>query len=77
MEWTSYPENRPAESGAYIVSISRPYSNGDLTFKYVAYYNVDNNQWFKYDPFSDENDILERITFRINGWVANATVYLR
>lgn len=72
----SFPENRPVNSGPYIVSIQRPYLGGDLTFKYVAYYNVESNEWFKYDPFTEENGILEKIDFRINGW-GQIPIYLR
>lgn len=77
MNWINYPENRPNVSQPYLVSVTRPYNGGDLTFNYVAYYNTENNQWFKYDGFSNENNILERITDRINGWDSNSSVYLR
>lgn len=76
MEWISYPERKPEQSGPYVVSIQRPYNNSDLTFKYVAYFNADSNEWFKYNPFEDENGILEKIDFRINGW-GQVPIYLR
>ena len=77
MNWIDYPENRPGESGPYLVSITRPYIGGDLTFKYVAFFNAENNQWFKYDSFTDENEVLERIQFRVNAWAINLPIYLR
>ena len=74
MEWISYPENKPTESGTYIVSITRPYESGDLTFKYIAYYKPDLNSWFQYDPFTDK--ISDKITFKVNGWVEKFAIYL-
>jgi hypothetical protein len=77
MEWINYPENKPQESGTYLVSITRPCVGGDFTFRYFAYFDTAKNQWFKSDLFRDENQILERITFKINGWVESVSTYLR
>lgn len=75
MNWTSYPNNRPAESGTYLASITRPYLENDtLTFSYVAFYNRDNDTWYKYDSFTSETQ--EEITDTINGWLANLPTYL-
>ncbi|TDN79361.1 hypothetical protein DET49_13824 [Salegentibacter sp. 24] len=75
MNWISYPDNKPSESGAYVSSITKPYlENNDFTFNNVSYYNVDNDTWYKYDSFNSE--VLEKITDKINGWVANLPNYL-
>jgi len=76
MNWTSYPQNKPKSSGYYLVSITRPFKNGDLTFNYNAYYNAETDKWFKYNPFSDDTYILEEIEFKINGWVQDLPKYL-
>ncbi|GET25890.1 hypothetical protein [Prolixibacter sp. NT017] len=76
MNWISYPANKPEKSGPYVVSISRPVENGDYTFSYKAYYSAETDRWFKYNPFSDEKDVLEEITFKINGWIQNLPAYL-
>ena len=77
MEWNDFPENPPLESGTYIVSVTKPYQNGDYTFKYVAYYNSKTNQWHKHNSFDENNEILEIIEERINGWASGIPIYLR
>ena len=69
MEWKKYPENKPPKSGSYSVSVARPVNGNEFVFVYVAYYSANLDQWFKYDPFSDEHDVLESIEFKINGWL--------
>lgn len=76
MNWTSYPQNKPETSGPYLVSITRPVDKGDFTFSYRACYNAETDKWFKYDPFSDDADILEEIKFKINGWIHDLPAYL-
>lgn len=68
MSWIDYPQIRPTTSRTYLVSIQRPYVGGDLTFKYVAYYNVASGNWHKCDGF-DEDSIKEIITDRVVGWI--------
>lgn len=75
MNWIPYPQNRPIISKSYIVSVQRPYSNGDFTFSYIAYYDVVTNRWHKYDNFDDDS-IKEVITERIVGWNEDLTTYL-
>lgn len=76
MNWIKYPEIKPTKSQPYLISITRPYSGGDLTFNYIAFYDAESNQWFKYDGFSNENNVLEKITEKINGWADDLTTYL-
>lgn len=76
MEWILYPENKPIESRPYTVSITKPYSNGDFTFIYIAYYNVETDKWLKYDPF-DENPKGDLINFRVNGWFTGIDTLIR
>lgn len=71
MEWKTYPKNKPNESGTYLVSITISHR----TFNYMAHYDQKTDSWFKYDPFSNKNDVLEQIEFKINGW-KNPSVYL-
>lgn len=76
MEWILYPENKPTESRPYTVSITGPYASGDLTFIYIAYYNAETDEWFKYDPFKEES-IGEKINLRINGWFNGIATLIR
>lgn len=78
MEWIYYPENKPEIPGAYVVSVSKPYANSELTFKYVAYYSVENDSWFKYDPFQeDKKNIQEEISNEVIGWLKGISHLLR
>ena len=78
MSWIDFPENKPNTSGTFIVSINTITAKGkDYTFRYLAYYDLDQNKWFKYDSFAIGNEILEEIKDRINGWTETPPVYLR
>lgn len=67
MEWIDYNESKPKSSGSCVISLTRPLKSGNYTFKYLAYYDLDKDSWFKYNPFDDENDVLDRITLKVNG----------
>lgn len=75
MNWIKYPETRPNISKTYIISICRPYSNGDFIFSYIAYYDVETCCWHKHDNFDDAS-IKEIITDKIVGWNDDLTTYL-
>ncbi len=76
MNWTSYPQNKPESSGPYLASITRPFKRSILTFNYIAYYDTKMDKWFKYNPFSDDDEILQEIEFEIIGWLQNLATYL-
>lgn len=61
MSWIDSPQITPTISRTYLISIQRPYVDGDFTFKYVAYYNVSTGNWHKSDGFADDS-IKEVIT---------------
>ena len=69
MEWNSFKRIQPNYSGQYLVSILKP---GELIlgtfFCYIACFDIDSSQWYKYDPFSDD-DKKEIITFEVTGWM--------
>ncbi|MET3032108.1 hypothetical protein [Flavobacterium johnsoniae] len=67
MDWNVYPQNIPHTSRTYLVSIKRPYENGDFTFNYIAYYNADTNHWHKCDGFDDDS-IKDIITEEVTAW---------
>lgn len=68
MEWIDYNELKPKSSGSYVISLTRPLkSGGDYTFKYLAYYDTTKDSWFKFNPFDNENKVLEEITLKVNG----------
>ncbi len=75
MNWISYPENRPNESGTYHVSICRPYNGADLTFHYVAHYDAETRQWHKNDGFDDDS-VKEVIKERIVGWIDGLAILI-
>lgn len=75
MEWKSYPENKPTESGSYIISITRPYSNGDYTTKYLAYYKPDLDAWFEYDGLTEK--VSRKLDLKINAWVDRLGIFIR
>jgi hypothetical protein len=52
-------------------------SYGIHVFKYVAYYNKDNNQWYKYDPFSENYTPSDLIDGEVTAWADNTSVFLK
>lgn len=72
MDWISYPKTKPEISQTYLASISRPYSNGSLTFNYIAYYDTVTDRWYKNDSFDDDS-IKEIITEKVLGWISLST----
>jgi len=77
MDWIIFKDERPESSGTYHVSIKRTLKYGsDLTFHYVAHYNAETGQWFKYDGFVDDDEIGERITLPIVGWVKDLRILI-
>lgn len=77
MDWIYFKDERPESSGVYHVSIKRPLNyGGDLTFHYVAYYNAETNEWHKNDGFVDVDDIGERITYQVVGWVKSLGILI-
>lgn len=75
MNWINIKERKPNESGTFLISVTRPYKgNDDLTFNYIAHYDQKNDNWHKYDPFTE--NILDIITVQINGWAQGLTTYL-
>ncbi|GGB66675.1 hypothetical protein GCM10007424_03300 [Flavobacterium suaedae] len=75
MNWISYPENKPNHSQSYVISVLKRNNNKEHFFKYVAYYDVETDNWYKYDGFV-ENDIKELIQERVVGWVNDLPTYL-
>ena len=74
MEWVNYSSEKPLETGAYVVCITRPYAGGDSITKYIAYYKHDLDVWFEYDPLTET--VGSKMTFRITGWAENLGVFL-
>ena len=74
MDWIDYPNNKPDNTQTYLVSIERPYIGNTLTFLYIAHYDVENDNWHKYDSFSDDNSVGEIIKDRIIGFQKIATI---
>lgn len=68
MNWIVYPDNKPDITGTYLVSIERAFFDNTLTFNYVAYYNVENNNWYKYDSFLDYDSVGEKIEDKIKAY---------
>jgi len=61
-------DKTPSETGAYLVSVLRKRGLGKLAFRYIAYYDRDQNKWFKYDPFDDGYEPKEDITYEVTAW---------
>ncbi|HBG70476.1 MAG: hypothetical protein A2W93_09475 [Bacteroidetes bacterium GWF2_43_63] len=75
MDWTNIKTKLPSKSGVYLVSASKPLSNGRFVFSYVAYYDKENNRWHKYDPFSD-SDIKSETIDTVIGWIETLPTFL-
>ena len=76
MNWIDLSTKTPQKKGPYIVSISRHSGNGKYIFFYVAFFDIENNTWHKYNPFDDKESIGEEITDRVIGWIENTSTYL-
>ncbi|MGX9987546.1 hypothetical protein [Soonwooa purpurea] len=74
MEWTNIKKEKPQISGPYIISITKPYSNGEYIFNYYAFFNLENNSWYKYD--SENSKVGDKINEEIIGWIKGLTTYL-
>jgi len=76
MNWIPYPKEKPQKSQSYTVSISRKRHNTEFSFTYVAYYDAEKDEWYKYDAFEDIEMKKDKITETVNGWVSDTGVYL-
>lgn len=75
MNWINIREEKPNDSGTFLISVTIPYrGNDDLTFNYISHYDKENDNWHKYDPFT--GNVTDIITNQINGWAKGLTSYL-
>jgi len=66
MEWIN--QESPSYSGSYIVTLKQQRDSGVHYFHYVAYYELDTNTWYKYDPFETNYKPTIKIEDPITGW---------
>lgn len=69
MDWISIGQ-LPHSSGNYLVCIEKK-DTIIITFKYIAYFDKEKESWYKYDPFLNKENILEKIEsdkFKIKAW---------
>jgi hypothetical protein len=58
MDWITH--ELPKASGPYLIAGQMHNGVSMTMFNYVAYFDVDAQRWYKYDPFS-KNDVGEEI----------------
>ncbi len=66
MTWITYKNKKPLETKTYLVSIKRHRPGGNNDFVCIAHYDIDKDQWYKYDPFDDFYEPKEKIDEDIN-----------
>ena len=76
MEWISPEERLPKDKGPYVVSIIKDFGAGKLVFNYVAHYDAQNQDWYKYDPFDPRFKPNEKIGDKILGWIDDVGAYM-
>jgi hypothetical protein len=74
MNWNT--DKNPNESDTYLISGERLYGNGKLAFMYVAYFDSNTKEWYKYDPFQDKYKPSEKIEGVI-AWGSDIAVFVR
>lgn len=74
MSWIT--DDLPEETGPYLVSINLQRSSGKYAFKYMAYYEKEQNKWFKYDPFELRYKPTDEVEGVVAGWRDDLGVHL-
>lgn len=75
MEWKSFPQELPKDTGNYVASIKRSYSLGQYIFSDLAFYDSENKKWYRHDPFIDNYQHTEDITSMVVGWIYDLSAY--
>lgn len=55
MKWKFYPQEKPDDSGTFLLSLTK---DGEY-FNYIAWYNADDDVWFRQNPFNHEENVIE------------------
>ncbi len=59
----------PDDSGRHLIYAMRILPNGDSSvFRYIAHFDVDNNTWYKYDPFDNNYVPTEPLDASVIEW---------
>ncbi|MBG0512962.1 hypothetical protein [Elizabethkingia meningoseptica] len=65
MKWKFYPKEKPEDSGTFIVSLVK---DGEY-FNYIAWYDVDDDVWFRQNPFNHQENVIE-LDLQIVAWAS-------
>lgn len=74
MNWIT--DRNPAQSQPYLVSIVMQKTHARHGFTYVAYYEVDTNTWYKYNPFLENYKPEEPVEGTVTAWSEGIGVFL-
>lgn len=74
MEWRVYKREKPDADGRYLISVMKDRPQGKSAFKYIAHYDVENDAWYKYDPF--EEKIGAVIQDNVTAWSEGMGVFV-
>ncbi len=78
MEWMNTVQELPIESGPYLVSVKVNKRFGVAVFKYVAHFDSETNNWYKYDPFNNDYEPTELISEgEVLAWGKNFATFIR
>lgn len=75
MKWNEYPNNYPKFSCPYLISAKMNLVGAEYFFRAIAYFNLEERSWFKWDPFKFKNEIGERIEIKVLAWKKIGPVY--
>jgi hypothetical protein len=75
MNWINTLEKRPNTTSAYVVKIIKDKEHNLFSFIYVAYFDVETEAWYKYNPFN-ENRIEDEIKDNVFEWLDNCSVLI-
>jgi hypothetical protein len=75
MEWETLKKELPVVSKPYVVSVKVKTKNECETFILcIAYYNVENNQWYEHNSFETEHELSKNqklFNGEIKCWIKN------
>lgn len=78
MKWINTLEELPIDSGPYLVSVKISKRFGVAVFKYVAHFDSDTNQWYKFDPFNNDYKPTELINEgEVMAWGKDFDIFIR